>query len=176
MKIFDTYKFAYLKYLLRRRDMNVLIGFFRKRGVAIGRNCHIYSSILTPESYLIRIGDNVTIATGARFITHDNSVSKILPEFTDTFGKITIGNNCFIGAYSIVLPGVTLGDTCIVAAGSVVTKSFGAGCVVAGNPARQIATAAQYAEKIKPYCLSVEGMDQRTRKAYILQSDKLIER
>lgn len=69
--------------------------FYRRKGVRIGINCAIYSPIITPESYLISIGDNVTIAPGVKFITHDNSISKILPEFTDVFGRINIGNNCF---------------------------------------------------------------------------------
>lgn len=67
--------------------------FYRRKGVRIGINCAIYSPIITPESYLISIGDNVTIAPGVKFITHDNSISKILPEFTDVFGRINIGNN-----------------------------------------------------------------------------------
>lgn len=46
-----------------------------------------------------------------------------------------IGKNCFIGARSIILPGVTIGDSVIVAAGSVVTKDVPKNCIVAGNPA-----------------------------------------
>ena len=49
---------------------------------------------------------------------------------------VYIGDNCFIGAHSIVLPGVTIGDGCIVAAASVVARDVPAGSLVAGNPAR----------------------------------------
>ena len=52
--------------------------------------------------------------------------------------KITIGNNCSIGAQSFILKGVTLGNGCVVGAGSVVTKSFPAGSVIVGNPAKMI--------------------------------------
>jgi acetyltransferase-like isoleucine patch superfamily enzyme len=52
-------------------------------------------------------------------------------------GEVKIGNYCWIGMNSSILPGVTLGDFTIVGAGSVVTKSFDSGyCVIAGNPAR----------------------------------------
>ena len=112
MNIFSTYYFAYLKYLLSGRNCDILIRFYRDKGVSIGVGCAIYSPIITPESYLISIGDNVTIAPGVKLLTHDNSVCKIFPEFTDVFGRINIGNNCFLGANVIVLPGVTLGDTC----------------------------------------------------------------
>ncbi|MEG2341036.1 MAG: acyltransferase [Odoribacter sp.] len=174
MRIFSTYYFVYLKYLFRNKDNNILINFYRKKGVAIGTDCAIYSKIITPESYLISIGDNVTIAPGVRFITHDNSVSKVLPEFTDVFGRITIGNNCFIGAGSIILPGITLGNTCIVAAGSVVTKSFAEGKIIAGNPAKEVSTIENYRQKIKPYCFTVKAMDEEQKKSVILKDTKLI--
>ena len=53
---------------------------------------------------------------------------------TDTY----IGRNCFIGAQSIIMPGVRVGDGCVVATGAVVTKDVPAGSVVAGNPAQVV--------------------------------------
>lgn len=49
-----------------------------------------------------------------------------------------IGENCFIGEKSIILPGVILGNNVIVAAGSVVTKSFDDNVLIGGNPAKII--------------------------------------
>ncbi len=46
--------------------------------------------------------------------------------------------NCWIGANSVILPGVTIGENSVVAAGSVVTKDVPADTVVAGVPARVI--------------------------------------
>ena len=52
---------------------------------------------------------------------------------------IRIGEKCWLGMNSVILPGVTLGNNTIVGAGAVVTKSFENGnCIVAGNPAKVI--------------------------------------
>ena len=51
-------------------------------------------------------------------------------------GKVKIGNYCWIGAKAVILMDVELGDHCVVAAGAVVTKSFPAGSLVAGVPAK----------------------------------------
>jgi hypothetical protein len=53
--------------------------------------------------------------------------------------NVEIGEDCWIGMNSIILPGVSLGPRCIVAAGSIVTRSFPNGnCIIAGNPAETI--------------------------------------
>ena len=49
---------------------------------------------------------------------------------------VHIGNNCWIGAGSIILPGVTIGDNTVIGAGSVVTKDIPANVVAVGNPCR----------------------------------------
>ena len=52
---------------------------------------------------------------------------------------IVLGEQCWIGMNSVILPGVKLGIHTIVGAGSVVTKSFEDGfCIIAGNPAKII--------------------------------------
>ena len=56
-----------------------------------------------------------------------------------TLGKpVSIGDGCWIGAGSHILPGVTLGDRVLVGAGSVVTRDFPSDSTIAGNPARAI--------------------------------------
>ena len=53
-----------------------------------------------------------------------------------SFEPIVIGKKCWLGANSVILPGVQLGNNVIVAAGSVVNKSFPDNSVVAGVPAK----------------------------------------
>jgi acetyltransferase-like isoleucine patch superfamily enzyme len=80
----------------------------------------------------IHIGADSYVAFGAVVLSHDMTRNLRL----DT----RIGARCFIGAQSIVLPGVTIGDGVIVGAGSVVTKDVPPNCVVGGNPARVLRT------------------------------------
>lgn len=111
---------------------------FRRRGAVIGDNCHIYGSIDHGHEYLVTIGNNVTVASGARLLTHDGSTKKILGY--SKVGRIDIGDDVFIGAASIVLPNVKIGNRVIVGAGSVVTKDIPDNSVAVGNPARVIGT------------------------------------
>lgn len=172
-RIFESYTYA--KYRARKSGKHeFIIEYFRRHGITIGNNCHIYSRIGTPEPYLLTIGDNVTISTDVHFITHDNSICKVLPEFTDVFGKINIGDNCFIGANSIILPGVTLMPNTIVAAGSVVTKSFKGNVVVGGNLAKVITDMVTYRNKVKPYAISTNGLTFKEKKDLLLTTNKLI--
>lgn len=75
----------------------------------------------------VYIGEHVLIARGACILSHDFVNQKKL--------NTIIGNNVFIGAYSIILPGVSIPNNCVVGAGAVVTKSFPSSSVIAGNPA-----------------------------------------
>jgi acetyltransferase-like isoleucine patch superfamily enzyme len=83
----------------------------------------------------IHIGPDSYVAFDAVIFSHDMTRNLRL----DT----RIGARCFIGARSIVLPGVTIGDGVIVGAGSVVTNDVPDNCVVAGNPARVLRTGVQ---------------------------------
>ncbi len=56
----------------------------------------------------------------------------------DVSYPIKVGNGCWIGARSTILPGVTVGDGCIIAAGSVVNKDCEPNSLYAGVPARKI--------------------------------------
>ena len=61
-------------------------------------------------------------------------------DFLMQAGRVRIGNRCWIGAKAVILKDVELGDGCVVGAGAVVTKSFPAGSVIAGVPARAMAS------------------------------------
>lgn len=66
--------------------------------------------------------------------THDLSV----PNMPLLVGDIEIGTDAFLGARSLVLPGVNIGDGAVVGAGAVVTKDVEPWAVVGGNPAKVI--------------------------------------
>lgn len=74
-------------------------------------------------------------------VTHDNSIAKIDGKCPNIFGRITVGDNCFIGERAILMYGVELADNIIVASGSVVCNSFSEErIIIGGNPARKIGT------------------------------------
>jgi len=84
----------------------------------------------------VEIGDDTRIAAGVKIISANHSprdLEKHIPA-----EPIRIGRRCWLGSNAIILPGVQLGDEVIVGAGSVVTRSFPAGSVIAGVPAKLI--------------------------------------
>lgn len=81
--------------------------------------------------WLISIGNNVTLAPNVHILAHDASTKR---ELGYTIVKpVTIGNNVFVGAGTIILPGVTIGDNVIIGAGSVISKSIPSNSVAIGN-------------------------------------------
>ena len=85
----------------------------------------------------IKIGKRTQIAPNVGIITSNHDVKDIDKHVEPK--PVLIGDDCWIGMNSMILPGVTLGNHTIVGAGSVVTHSFPEGkCVIAGNPARKI--------------------------------------
>jgi acetyltransferase-like isoleucine patch superfamily enzyme len=138
------------------RNRRLLDGFIR-RGLKLGRDVRVIGKPdFGSEPYLIEIGDHVTISNRVTFVTHDGAtwVFRDRPEYAglQRFGRIKIGNNCFIGTRAIILPGVSIGDNCVVGAGSVVTRSVPDNTVVAGSPARTICTYDEYVERTAPRC------------------------
>lgn len=139
-------------------EKKVLTNFFRKRGIKVGEDCVILSNIVSSEPYLITIGNRVTISNGVQILTHDNSIDRVLPDVSDIFGKVSIGDDCFIGAHCIIMPGVTIGNKVIIGAGSVVSKSFKEeGIIIAGNPARKVGDWDAFAEKYKNIAFDIKG-------------------
>jgi acetyltransferase-like isoleucine patch superfamily enzyme len=52
--------------------------------------------------------------------------------------EVTIGNDCWIGGNTVIMPGVTIGNGCTIGAGSVVTKDIPPFSVAIGSPARVV--------------------------------------
>lgn len=119
------------------------------RGLKVGHNCTIhFDTILDPPHCdHIEIGDNVTFAPRVHVLAHDGSTKNHLG-FTE-IKKVKIEDNVFLGAGSMVLPGVVIGANSIVGAGSIVTKNVPQNTVVAGNPAVVLCSLESSLEKHK---------------------------
>lgn len=170
MSIFRTFLDSFIfywNYLLRFRGDHA--AYLRFIGVKIGEGCLISASVhnFGTEPWLIEIGDNVSITDGVIFLTHDGSsrlfrkkITGMNPKYGNRFGAIRIGNDCFIGINSIIMPGVTIGSNSIIGAGSVVTNDVPQSSVVAGNPARLICTIDEYIKKYKLKSVSIQAQDR----------------
>ena len=99
-----------------------------KNGAKIGVNFSNYGKIDCGHSYLLRIGDNVTLSN-CRILLHDGSTKKKLGY--SRVGVVEIGDNCIIGA------------------GCVVSKDVPENSVVVGNPMRIISSYNEYIEKCR---------------------------
>ena len=120
-----------------------------RRGMKIGKNFHRMNGcwIDPGHCWLISFGDNVTIAPRATILAHDASLQHGIK--ATRIGKVSIGNNVFIGAGSLILPGVNVGDNVIIGAGSVVTKDVLSDSIVCGCPAKRVGSYADYLSRNK---------------------------
>ena len=118
-----------------------------KMGMVVGNKFNRQAGVVIDYSFcwLVSIGNNVTLAPDVRILAHDASTKRWL-DYT-RIGKVSIGDNVFIGAGSIVLPGVTIGDNLVIGAGSVVTKDIPPNTLALGSPAKEIMPLTSFIER-----------------------------
>ena len=118
-----------------------------RRGLKVGRGLKRLNQVIIDDSHpwLIKIGDDVTLAPRVHIIAHDAS-TKVHLGYTK-IACVTIGDRVFVGAESVIMPGVTIGDDSIIGANSTVTHDIPAGMVAVGNPAKVICTTEEYLAK-----------------------------
>ncbi len=114
-----------------------------KHGTHFHNNGHI--DTLNPQ--FVEIGNNFTSAPGSLIIAHDASTFLFCRKYR--IEKVIIGDNVFLGANSVVMPGVKIGNNVIIGAGAVVTKNVPSNSVYVGNPAKYICTVEEYIEKCR---------------------------
>lgn len=121
--------FVVIRNKIREFAIKVRWYFLRK---VYGMNLH-KTTVLSWGAFLdktnpkgINIGKYTYVANSAMILTHDYINQKHLNTY--------IGDNCFIGARAIIMPGVKVGDFCIIGAGTVVTKNIKSNSLCVGNP------------------------------------------
>ncbi len=133
--------------------------WLKKEGMNIDGNIkYAHHTVMFDGSDYSRIfiGNNCVFSIDVIILTHDFSIETGM--FSLGLGddskeahfekNVIIGNNCFFGARSIILPGAVIGDNCIIGAGSVVVgKKYPANCIIAGNPAKVIGNIVDWTNK-----------------------------
>lgn len=126
-------------------------------GVKIAKNCSLFggpnnlleigkdtyvgmNTIMNGYVDKITIGINVSFGANVYLMVDNgpNASERLQRLYPVEHGPITIGNHCWVGSESLIMPGVTLGDFCIVAANSFVKQSFPAYSIIGGTPAKLI--------------------------------------
>lgn len=143
--------------LLTIRGSAARTEYIRKKHIfaSIGDNCTIQKRKIPLYANLIRLGNNVHIASNVSFLTHDVShlVLKNLPEISsvgevhERIGCIEIGDNVFVGSGVHILYDTKIGNNVIIGTCSVVTHDVPDNSVVAGVPARVIGTFDEFVKK-----------------------------
>ncbi len=107
--------------------------------IEIGDNFYCNHNLIILDGEKVKIGNNVFIGPNCCISTASHPLDKELRgQGLEYACPITIGNNVWIGASVVILPGVTIGDNSVIGAGSVVNKDIESNCVAVGSPCRFI--------------------------------------
>ena len=107
--------------------------------VHFGSNVYANFNLTLVDDTDIYVGDKVMFAPNVTVATAGHPINPELRYQAMQYNiPVHIGNNVWIGANAVVLPGVTIGDNSVIGAGSVVTKDIPANVVAVGNPCRVI--------------------------------------
>lgn len=141
----------------------------------IGNVKHHNTLVDTLIPQMVEIGEDFISAPGSIILAHDASL--YIHVRKHRVEKTIIGNKVFLGANSIVMPGVKIGDGVIIGAGAIVTKDIESNMVVVGNPARILCTVDEYIKKCEDRNVLFETPEsfQKIFEGECLNNDNLIE-
>lgn len=127
---------------------NVVLGRFGvfilhsdRSTITIGDGTVLSDNFMVVADCPIEIGKDCAISWRTSIMSHVHSIGRgTRPVDINSFASkpIKIGDRCFIGCNSVILPGVTLGNGCIVMANSVVKNSFPDNCLIGNKTAELI--------------------------------------
>ena len=104
-----------------------------------GNNIYANFNLTLVDDSDIYVGDNVMFAPNVVVAVAGHPINPELRRRVAQYNlPVRIGNNVWIGAGAIILPGVTIGDNTVIGAGSVVTRDIPANVVAFGNPCRVV--------------------------------------
>ena len=122
-------------------DVFIEQGFYCDYGhkISLGHRVYLNINCILLDGGMITIGDDCLIGSNVQILTVNHATSaKERLQKTNFASDISIGNNVWIGAGVIILPGISIEDGAVIGAGSVVSRQVQANCLYAGNPARKI--------------------------------------
>ncbi len=111
------------------------IYFCYGKNIEIGEGCYINFNCNFVDDGKITIGNKVMFGPAVTIATVGHPLNPHYREYMYT-DPVTIQDNCWIGAGSIILPGVTIGENSVIGAGSVVTRDIPANSLAVGNPCK----------------------------------------
>lgn len=130
---------------------------FGGKFVHFGNNVYANFNLTLVDDTHIYVGDNVMFAPNVIIATGGHPVDPELRKQGYQFNaSIKIGNNCWLGAGAIILPGVSIGDNSVIGAGSVVTKDIPSNVVAYGNPCKVVR---QISERDKEFYFKGKKID-----------------
>lgn len=105
--------------------------------VHLGEHFYANFNMVIVDDMDVYIGDRVMIGPNVTICTTGHPVYPLYREMVAHYSlPIRIGNGVWVGANSVILPGVTIGDNAVIGAGSIVTKDIPANVVAVGNPCK----------------------------------------
>jgi lipopolysaccharide O-acetyltransferase len=118
----------------------------RHAKIQIGSGTSIGNDFVITSNNLVQIGRDCLLSYRVTVMDHSHVTGAGIGPVTSGLTEaepVSIGDKCFLGCNVVIMPGVKLGENCVVGANSVVTKSFEAGSVIAGAPAKLLSSLRQ---------------------------------
>lgn len=153
MALIDGYIY---KLFLKRCGYNFMLQrncrIYAPQNVEIGNNTGISHHTDLDGNGGLKIGDDVMIGPYTQIISADHRFDSLLIPMRKQGIRgesVTIGNDVWIGAHVVVLPGISIGDGSIIVSGSIVTKDIAPFSIAVGNPAKVVKHREQQINGIK---------------------------